>query len=894
MRLYRLLLRIFPRAFRARFGGDMADVFADRQRTARARGLVAAFGFWARTAADVLAHGVAERRAARRAAGRIPWSARMVDSLVQDIRYAFRTFRKRPGFTAVALVTLALGIGANTAIFSVVHAVLLRELPYPNADRIVSVYEMYRRNFSRMVANPFNYDTWERRATSFERLAAMRGGSATLTGAGDPMVVRVQSVVPAFFDIMGQPVMGRALTGVDPAESGLIVISTHLWRTRLGQTPDVLGSTITLDGVPMQIIGVMPEAFRFPNGTDIWRPLQLSAATRANMTSWYLGVVGRLKPGVTVEQAQSELDAISADLAAQFPTARQERGAWVIGLHDDLVFRVSDSIVLLQIVVGFVLLVACANVANLLMVSASARRREIGIRAAIGAGRLRLVRQLVTESVLLSAAGALLGVLLAIWGVRMLTSFAPERTLPETADVGVNGVVLLFTLFVSVLTGLVAGIAPAILFSRSDTFGALKDTSATTAGGGGRAQRWLRSGLVSAEVALSLILVAGSALLVQSFLRLNAQDTGFARDRVLTALVDLPRWRYKEPERIRAFWTDLFARLEHAPGVSRAAASTALPFSNWEWQTWFEVAGRDAPPDNGSSIRTITPAYFAALDIPIQMGRAFTAGDTSSSDPVAIVNEAFARQHIDGHPIGQRLRTERPGSGSGSITLVNAARPPEFTPRWLTIVGVAGDTKHTRLNRPPEPEIYRPLAQTAATTMMVVALRTDGDAAALAPLLREAVRAIDRDVPVEQLRTMDAAIGQTTAQRRFEMWLMTMFAALAALLAVVGISGVMAYTVGLRAREVGIRLALGARAGQVKQLMIRQGLVPVTAGLVIGAIGAQYASRLIEAQLFAITRHDPGTHAGVAAAFLAVAIVACWVPARRTSRVDPVHVLRVD
>jgi predicted permease len=363
---------------------------------------------------------------------------------------------------------------------------------------------------------------------------------------------------------------------------------------------------------------------------------------------------------------------------------------------------------------------------------------------------------------------------------------------------------------------------------------------------------------------------------------------------VLTALVDLPRWRYKDPERIRAFWTDFFARLEHAPGVTRAAASSALPFSNWEWQTWFEVAGRDAAPDNGSSIRTVTPRYFDALDVPITLGRAFTDADTSSSEPVVIVNEAFARQHVGGNPIGQLIRTERPGRAATSTTLINASQPPEFTPRWMTIVGVAGDTKHTRLNRPPEPEIYRPLGQTAATTMMVVALRTDGDAAALAPLLRDAVRAIDGDVPVEQLRTMDAAIGQTTAQRRFEMWLMTLFAALAALLAIVGIYGVMSYTVGLRTREVGIRLALGARAGQIKQLMVRQGLMPVAAGLAIGVIGAQFASRLIEAQLFGIARHDPATHASVAAAFLAVAIAACWVPARRTSRVDPVQVLRVD
>ena len=893
--MYRRLLLLFPHPFRARFGGDMAEMFADRMRAAREQGLFAVLSFWARTVSDVIAHGIAERRAAARASSRAAGSTLMLDSLIQDVRYAFRTFRRRPGFTAVALVTLALGIGANTAIFSVVHAVLIRDLPYPDADRIVSVYEMYRRNFSRMVANPFNFDTWERRAHSFERLAAMRAASVTLTGAGESVVVFSQQVTPAFFEIMGGPAVGRALTHADADGPAVAVISAHLWRTRLGESANVLGSTITLDGVPAQIVGLMPETFRFPSRTDIWRPLGLTPTVRANMTSWFLGVVGRLKPGVTIDQAQAELDAISADLAAQFPKARQNRGAWVIKLHDDLVFRVSDSVVLLQLVAGFVLLVACANVANLLMVSASARRREISIRTAIGAGRARLIRQLMTESVLLSSAGAIAGVAIAIGGIRLLVAFAPGNTLPATAVVGINATVLAFTGAVAVLTGMLAGVAPAFISARGATSWTLKETGAA-AGSGNRSQRWLRSALVGAEVALSLVLVAGSALLVQSFIRLNAQQTGFSRDGVLTGLVTLPRWRYKDPATISAFWRDLFDRLAHAPGVTLAAGSTALPFSNWEWQTWFEVEGRDAPQDNGSSIRTVTPGYFSALDIPLRGGRAFTAADTFAGEPVVIVNESFARRHITGNPIGQRLRTERPGSGPASTTLINAARPPEFTPRWMTIVGVTGDTRHVRLDWAAEPEIYRPLAQTSATTMMVIALRTErgGDGATLIPALRDSVSAIDRDVPIESLRTMDAAIDQTTAQRRFETGLMTLFASLAAVLAMVGIYGVMSYAVGLRTREVSIRLALGARPAQIKRLMVRQGLVPVVIGLAIGVVGAQYAGRLIEAQLFAVTRHDASTYAGAAAVFLIVAAIACWMPARRTSRVQPVSVLRSE
>jgi putative ABC transport system permease protein len=893
MRLYRCLLLIFPPAFRARFRDDMADVFADRLRRARAQGRMAVARLWMHALADLAAHGLAERRASRERIRRMT----MLQTIAQDLRFAARAFRARPGFTLAALVTLALGIGANTAIFSVVHAVLIRDLPYADADRIVSVYESYRGNRSRMVANPFNFDTWQRQARSFERLSATRRQQATLTGAGEPARIWTLRVDGNFFPIFGVPAMlGRTLTDADAARDAPVAVLSHgFWTRALGADPDALGRTLQLDGGAVAVVGVMPPAFGYPERTDIYRPLPLPPAMRANMDSWFLGVVGKLAPGIAIERAQVELDAIAARLAREHPAGRRDRGAWIVRLQDDLAFRSAPNLRLLQGVVVLVLLIACANVANLLLASASGRRREISIRAALGAGRGRLVRQLVTESVLLSLAGGAIGAACAAWGVEVLVAAAPEFTLPQGTPIAVDGVVLAFTFGLAAATGAAAGLVPAMLFSSPRLADAIKGSGAASAGAGRPAQRLLRSTLVAAEVAISLVLIAASVLLVRSFLHVIAQERGFSPAGVLTATITLSPDRYKNPAAQQAFWNDLLARLRAMPGVTTVGASNALPFSNWEWQTWFEVRGLEAPKNNGVSLRTVTPGYFDALRIQMRAGRPFTDDDVAGAEPVALVNEAFVRRHLAGlAPIGQLVRTERDNAGAGRVTaLINARAPQPTTPKWMTIVGVIADTRHTRLEEPASPELYRPLAQTSSF-MLVVALRTSGDPAALERPLRAEVARLDANLPLEQVRTMEAAIDRTTAQRRYYMALVTLFAALAVVLALVGTYGVMSYVAGLRRREIGIRLALGATAAGVKALLVRQGLRPVIAGIAVGAAGALWAGALLRDQLFEIEARDPQTIAGAALAFALVGAIACWLPARRSGAVEPVAVLRTE
>ena len=820
----------------------------------------------------------------------------MMQSLLQDLRYALRSSRRRPTFTAIALVTLALGIGANTAIFSVVHAVLIRALPYQDADRIVRVHEMYRRNFSRFVVNPFNFDTWERQATSFERLAAMRGGQLTLTGTGEAERVRVQAVSGGFFAIFGVAAAHGRTLNADDAEhdAPVAVVSDAFWRRKLGGDPNVLGRTLILDNAPAAIVGVMPATFNVPERTDIWRPLALTPAVRANMTSWFLGVVGKLRPGVTIEQAQAELDAISAQLERDHPKHRKDRGAWVIGLQEDLAFRSAANLRLLQGIVVLVLLVACANVANLLLASASGRRRELSIRASIGASRARLVRQLVTESVLLSIAGGSLGAMVAAWGVQVLVAAAPEYTLPDGAPIGVNGAVLAFTFGVAVVTGIVAALAPALFFSSPRLAEAIKDSGPASAGAGRPAQRLLRSTLVAAEVAISLVLIFASVLLVRSFMHVISQDRGFVADRLLTAAITLPTHSYKTPEAQRDFWQGLFARLRALPGVTEVGASNALPFSNWEWQTWFEIRGREDIKNDGVSIRTVTPGYFDLLRIPVRAGRGLTDDDVFGAERVAIVNEAFVRDHLPGvNPIGQLIRTERDNAGPRTSTLINTPAGQATTARWMTIVGVVGDVRQVRLEEAARPELYQPLAQTHAS-MLVLALRTAGDPRAIERSLRVEIREIDPGLPLQQVRTMEEAIDLTTAQRRFHMSLIGLFAVLAGVLAAVGTYGVMTYVSGLRRREIGIRLALGSSVSGVKTLLVRQGLRPVLAGVAIGVLGALWIGTLLRDQLFQIDARDPQTIAGAAVAFVIVGAIACWIPARRASAVDPVRVLRTD
>jgi predicted permease len=696
---------------------------------------------------------------------------------------------------------------------------------------------------------------------------------ATLTGSGDAERLLVQDVMPGFFDVMGHPRLGRAFdAGEAETDARVAVMSHRIWASRFGSDPDVLGRTVRLEGEAWTITGVMPRSFDYPASTAFWRPLHLSAEDRAPGRRWYLGMVGALAPGVTLDEAQADMDAIAARLSAESPDTPAV-GIWLVGLHEDLVHDVSSGLMLLQVIVALVLLIACANLANLQLAVASGRRRELGIRAAIGAGRLRLARQLMTESVLLAVAGGALGAGIAVWGVPALVALAPDAIRPTLAHAGVSGGVLAFTLAVSTVCGLVFGIGPALLFSRADAIGTPGADSAGADSPRRRGLRALRGSLVTGEVALAFTLLFGATLLIASFARLVAQDPGFAPDDLLTAEITLPQDPYESADRRRVFWAELLERLRALPDVSDVAASTALPFSNWESQSAFQIEGREPSPQQRTSVRTVTPGYFEMMHIPVVAGRSF-AHDEPPGDGLVVVNDAFARAFFDERdPVGQRLRTN----------------PRSET--WMTVIGVVGGTRHVRLDSEPAPELYWPYGQ-STPAHFTLALRLRGEAPQIADHLRAVVHDLDPTVPVQSVATMSSLIDQTTARRRFHMTLLATFAALAGVLAAVGLYGVMTYVVSLRWRELGIRMALGARPGAVLALVVRQGLRPVLLGLALGAVAVVNVSGVLRSELFGIEPTDPAALGVTALSFLAVALASCYLPARRLLGLDPVQAIR--
>ena len=804
----------------------------------------------------------------------------MLSSLTQDLVFAFRTFRARPAVTLVALATLALGIGANTAIFSVVHAVLLRPLPFPEAERIVSIYATNRKyNFTRGVMSPFDYDYIEHRAQSFDALALVNAYSSTLTTGGEPLRLRGARISPSFFRVFGvRPAAGRVFADDDVAlKDGVAMISSRLWRERFNSRPDIINAVVQLDARPWTIVGVMAPETSYPDDVDLWIPFGLQPKERETRGSWFLGVAAKLKPGVTIENAQTELTALYSVLAQTYPKERADRGLNVVSLHSDRSFRSADGLRLLQGVVVFVLLIACANVANLLLAQASWRQREFGVRAAVGASRWRLVRQSLTESVALALAGAGLGAGLAYWGVHGLIALAPPFLLPAPETIGISWQALLFTASIAAITGVVFGVFPALVSSRVDLGSTLKTGARSISGGLTFSRRqWMRASLVAAEIALALILLTGAGLLVRSFSILLTQPLGFRSDGLLTAQFSLPIARYATLDAQLPFWLTLRERAKEIPGVRDAALSNALPFSNWEWQVDFRVAGREDVPSDGAGFRTVSADFFETLGIPIVRGRGITTADTATSERVVVVSDEFVRLHMGGlEPIGRQIK------------FVRNEQP-------LTVVGVAGSTRQLGLDEKLRSDMYTPVTQHSGTTSMQIALRTDGDPLAAAPALRAIVKSLDPLLPLQEVRTMDDLIGRNLAQRRFYLVLLGAFASLAGVLAAIGVYGVMSYVVSQGRRDIGIRLALGARATQVQAGVIAQGFRVVAVGLAVGLIGAYWLSGLLEKEVFAIKSTDPITFAGVAAALLVAAIVACWIPARRTSRVDPVTVLRTE
>ena len=801
--------------------------------------------------------------------------------LIQDLRYAARMMIKQPIFTVVAVVALALGIGANTAIFTVVNAVLLRPLPYNEPDSLVWVWDTQPQLATAPTSLPDFLD-WKDQNQSFEYMAAYQSGNMFLDDGNGAQDTAVGLVTPDVFSLFRvKPVLGRTFTEEEtqPGRYRVAVLSQAMWQKRFGSDPNILGQIIQLSGAPYTIIGVIPAGFSFPNEAQLWRPLPIDPK-RLDRGPHYLRVVARLKPGITLMQAQSEMSTIASRLAQQYPEKIAGHGVKLDLLSDVVVGDIGPALFVLLGAVGFVLLIACANVANLLLARAGARQREIAIRTALGATRARIIRQLLTESVLLAVAGGVAGLLIAVWAVDSLVSLSPD-TIPRVREIGIDAKVASFTVLLSMLTGVIFGLAPALQVSKPDLTDALKESGRTTAGA--RRNR-LRSLLVIWEIALSLVLLIGAGLMIRSFATLNRVNPGFNPDKLLTMGVTLLRSSYPEDTQIAAFYSQILERVTTTPGVKSAGATAELPLSGSNTSDYFTIEGRPAIAKEErpiSECRTVTPHYFEAMEIPLLKGRDFADTDTKQAPNVAIINEAFARRHFpDEEPLGQR------------ISLQGQFRDP------LMIVGVVGNVRDFGLDEQPTPELYypylqNPLSETYNRSMTIV-VRTKSDPAAMAEGLRTELLSLDKTLPVYALKPMTEYLHDSLSRRRFNMILLSAFAAVALLLAAVGIYGVISYSVAQRTHEIGIRVAVGAHAPDILKLVIGQAMLLTLLGIASGLVMAFVLTRLMQSLLFEVSPTDPLTFAVIAAILTIVALVACFVPARRAMRVDPMVALRYE
>jgi putative ABC transport system permease protein len=868
-RLYRWLLRLFPPEFRRRYGADMADVFSDHWRTARRAGPRATVRFLAETIADIWVHAIALRRREIQLPGRRQGS--VMRTLWLDGRFAIRSFRQRVGLTTVALLTIALGIGANTAIFSVVRPLLLDRLPFPEPDRIVSVYEFLTRDPDSMtVASPMNFDAWEKQRDVFAAIAGFSGRSMTLSGTAEARRIDAVMTTSGLFDVFGvRPAVGRTFSEAEAAaDEKVVVLSDALWRSVFGGDPAVLTSGIRLNREQWRVIGIMPPGFEMPGSADAWVPLALTPEVRTNRNTRFLQVAARLAPGVSMEMATTAVAASMARLAAAYPKFNQNYSARAAGWREMGVGHVREGLWMLQGIAIAVWLIACANLANLLLALTAGRAREFAIRAAVGAGRARLVRQILTEGVLLSFAGGFAGILLAIWATPAIATLAPRLPQAERLAVGMPDVFM--ALSMSVLTGVVVSVLPAIFA----THAAPRLVTARTETGS-RGQRSTRALLVGVQVAIAVVLLAGAALLARSFLRLTAQPIGFAPGQVMTAQLSLPRTVYDTEEKRRQLFASVVDALEREPGVVSVTASNALPFTWYEWMEEFVIVSRSDAPHLTASYRVVTPSYFETMQVPVVRGRGFSASDTSAGPRVAVVNETFAKRY----------------GASGDVSGLTLALADDRVP--IAIVGVVGDTRHRSFERPPQAEVFLPLSQSGPGDM-TIAVRTARRAADAVPALQRVLRAIDPELPMADTKTLQSWVGEAVTDRRFYLVLLGVFAGTAVVLSVVGIYGVTSYVMRLRTREMAIRIAIGATTHGVERLAVRQGMTPVLVGLAAGIGVALFATRLLADQLFQIQARDPSTLIATSAVFVVVAAAACWMPARRTVRGAAYGVLQGD
>ena len=812
-----------------------------------------------------------------------------MDTLLQDLRYSFRRLGKSPAFTTIVVLTLALGIGANTAIFSAVNAILLRPLPYHEPDRLVTVQHVYPSLDLEAGVSPPGFRDYAERARSFESMAVETGWAANLTGTGEPVRLQGARVTGRFFGTLGvAALMGRTIQpGEDTAgREHVVVLGYDVWQRLFGGDPAIVGRTLLLNGESYQVIGVMPREFRdfYNRNMEMWAPLVFQADQLSDQqrTHEFLDLTARLRDGVTPDDALAELRSIATQLKQQYPDLYVPD--WTLGattLNDQATGNIRPALLVLLGAVGFVLLIACANVANLLLSRAAARGREIAIRSALGASRDRLVRQLLTESAMLSLAGGAVGLLLAYWGVRSLAAIN-AGDLPRAEEIRVDGVVACFTLGVSLLAGLLFGMAPALHSARPDLQTTLKESGRGAAGE--RSSQAVRRTLVVAEVALALTLVTGAGLLIKSFARLQGVDPGFVPERLLTFTLSLPQTRYPADTQRVAFYERLIPVLAAVPGVQAVGATSVMPFGG-NWSTaGFEIEGYQVPenqPEPWGDIRIATPGFLETLRVPVLRGRLLTAEDRAGSRPVAVIDEEFVRRYWPNeNPLGKRF-TFGPPAGAADT----AQR------EWIEVVGVVGHTKHEGLDAESRLQLYLPY-ELAPQAFMAVAARTAGNPERYVNLLRRAIHSVDPDLPISNVRTMEELIEQSVGQRRLSMMLLSLFSGIALMLASVGIYGVMSYSVTQRSRELGVRIALGAARADVLRLVLRQGMSLALLGITIGVGTALVLTRLIESQLFGVRASDPVTFLSVALLLGATALAANLIPAVRAMRVDPAVVLR--
>jgi putative ABC transport system permease protein len=807
-----------------------------------------------------------------------------METFIQDIRFGIRMLAKKPMFSIIAVITLALGIGANTAIFSVVNGVLLRPLPFKEPDRLMMIRETKLPQFPEFSVAPGNFLDWKKQNTVFERLVAYKGSSLNLIGTDDPERLRALNVTEGFFAMLGaQPQLGRDFLAEEDqvGHNNVVILSYGLWQRRFSGDPKILNQTITLNRQAYTVIGVMPATFHFGSGEnelDLWTPMAFTEGQAQNHGGHGLVAIGQLKPGITVDQARAEMSAIAGRLAAQYPVDI----GWDVKIMPLLEFSVRSikpALLILLVAVAFVLLIACANVANLLLARAAGRQKEIATRTSLGASRWRIVRQLLTESLLLSLLGGALGLALAKWGMDLLLTLAPPD-LPRLNNVSLDGRVLAFTATITLLTGVIFGLVPALQSSKPNLNETMKDAGRGSTEGG-RRQR-IRSTLVVLEVATALVLLVGAGLMIKSFWQLQKVDPGFNPDNTLTVQVSLPKTKYPEESQQVAFFQQLIERVATLPGVQSAGAGHVVPLSGNDFVLAFEIDGR--PPlqpgvTQSTNYYSVSADYFKAMGIPLRRGRVFTERDIKDSPRVAVINETMAKKIFpDEDPIGKRITFDNRQKGN---------------PEWFEIVGIVGDVKQYSLDQVTTMQTYEPYIQQTFPYMTLV-VRTTGDPTNLNAAIRSEVLKLDKEQPTTNFKTLNEFFSISIAQQRFSVVLLGMFAVVALVLSAVGIYGVLSYAVTQRTHEIGIRVALGAGKRDVLRLVVGQGMLLTVIG-VAGGLGAAFAlTRLMASLLFGVTATDAVTFASVASLLLAVALLACYIPARRATKVDPLVALRYE